>query len=861
MLSLAWATIRARRSAFVASFLALFGGAILFTACGVLLESGIFGGVPAQRYAATQVVVGGNQTVTQRIKVGPGGERDAKQENLPEKVTVDAKLAGTVAGVPGVAKVIGEVSFPVLVVTADGRVLPGADGGHSFGHGWGSAELTPFAVRSGSAPAGPGDVVLDAELAQRAGVTVGATVRISVRDRPESYRVSGIAAPSGVDRLARQSAVFFTDDVARSLSGAPGRLAAIGVLGAPGSADDLADGVEKALSDNKDVTVYSGVERGEAESLDAAQSRQILTIISGSFTGFVFMIVIFVTASTLALVLNQRRREIALLRTIAATPGQVRRLIGIETLLVSGAGAVLGVLPGLFASYGIRDAFVKIGVIPEGFELSASPVPMAAAVVLCVGAAWLAAWTSARRLLKFKPIEALGEAAVEKAKLGLGRAITGVVLLLLAGAGATATLFLQGQLAAVPAVMSSLIAVIGIGLLGPRLMSGATRIVGGLMLGSRATSRYLAARNSMANSRRLAAAVTPLVLTLGFSVTQFYSQAMLTDATQEQARAATSADFVLSAPAGIPASAAAAARTVPGVRAATPLVGSDVIVYDPDASEEPLSKVKAYGVDAGQLTGTLSLAVRQGRFDDLRGDTVALSESEASWQGKHVGDRVELYLGDRTRVSPRLVAVYGNNLGYGDVLLPQDVLLPHTTSGLAGSVLVSTVGTADRAVVERGLRELAGTYPGLSVADRHSLTVATDGEQEANIWLNRVLLGVILLYVALSVVNTLVTATLDRSRELTLLRLVGGTRRQVLRMIRVESWIVVGIAVVLGSAIPVLPLAFLGVNFTGSPLPSGTPLVYLGIVAVTVLIGLLSIRLPARRVVRAGLADNNLTRE
>jgi putative ABC transport system permease protein len=188
------------------------------------------------------------------------------------------------------------------------------------------------------------------------------------------------------------------------------------------------------------------------------------------------------------------------------------------------------------------------------------------------------------------------------------------------------------------------------------------------------------------------------------------------------------------------------------------------------------------------------------------------------------------------------VAVFKDNLGFGDVLLPHEVLIPHTTKRTADSILVSGPGVHD------GLRALP--YPGLQVTDRQGLVVALDGDEQASLWLNRILLGVIMLYVALSVVNTLVTATLDRGRELTLLRLVGGTRRQVLRVMRVESWIVVGIAVVIGSAIPVLPLAFLGINLAGSPIPAGSPLVYLGIVGLAVAIGLLGIRLPARRITR-----------
>ncbi|MGW0517596.1 ABC transporter permease [Crossiella sp. NPDC003009] len=831
MFSFAWQTIRARKGGFAAAFLALFGGAVLLTACGVLLQSGLFGGVPAQRYAAAPVVLGGDRTITVER-----AETTDLSEDLAEQVPLPAALVEQVRRLPGVERAVGEVSFPATVVGKDNRVLPGADQGRTLGHGWGSAPLTPFALVSGVAPRS-GEVVLDAELAQRAGISAGDQVRIMVDSAPRAYRVSGLAAPAGRDRLVRQSAVFFHDDTARALSGRPDQVSAIGVFGpAPDLAGHLPPG----------VVVHSGLDRGEAENLDGAQSRFVLMMVSGSFAGFVLMIVVFVTASTLALVLNQRRRELALLRAIAATPKQVRRLIAAETLLVSGFAALLGLAPGVFAAQWLLGMFASIGVVAEDFTLSLGPVPLLATVLLCVGAAQLASLTAARRMLKLKPTAALGEAAVEPAALGRGRLITGWALLGVALAGACSTLFIPGPVAQVPASMSALLAIIGLGLLGPVLTSAATRIAAGLFLRSARADRYLAAHNSTANSRRLAAAVTPLVLTIGFAVTHFYSGTTLAEATQHQARAATAADYVLTAPQGVPAEVAAAARRVPGVTAATPLVGTEVIAVDKDAGEEPLSRSKAYGVDSAQLSGTLGLKAVSGALTELRGDTVALSESESSWLGKAVGERVELYLGDRTKVTPTVVAVFADNLGYGDVLLPQDVLLPHTTDRLADSILVAAKDPS----VHKGLSELAAAYPGLQVQDRAQLIVATDAQQEANLWLNRVLLGVILLYVALSVVNSLVTSTLDRAGEVGLLRLLGGTRSQVRRMFRAESALVVSIAVLIGSAVPVLPLTLLSLNLTGSPIPAGPPLVYAGILATTVLIGLCSIRLPARRLTR-----------
>ncbi|MCP3805542.1 ABC transporter permease [Allokutzneria sp. A3M-2-11 16] len=253
-------------------------------------------------------------------------------------------------------------------------------------------------------------------------------------------------------------------------------------------------------------------------------------------------------------------------------------------------------------------------------------------------------------------------------------------------------------------------------------------------------SGYLAAANSSAGSRRLAAAATPLVLTIGFATSQFYTQSTLIDATQVQARAATT-DFVVTGQAGgVSASLSAAARGIPGVAASTPLVGTEVVAIDRAAVQEPLSRSTAYGVDSS-VGLALRLPVSSGAFTDLRGDTVALSETEASWLGKRVGDRVELALGDDTVINPRVVAVFEANLGFGDVLLPSDVVLPHTTDRLADAVLVSTAPNADHAAVAAGLRGLVSQHPGSIVGDRKALNVAQDNQLEANAWLNRLLLG------------------------------------------------------------------------------------------------------------------------
>jgi putative ABC transport system permease protein len=63
--------------------------------------------------------------------------------------------------------------------------------------------------------------------------------------------------------------------------------------------------------------------------------------------------------------------------------------------------------------------------------------------------------------------------------------------------------------------------------------------------------------------------------------------------------------------------------------------------------------------------------------------------------------------------------------------------------------------------------------PGLSVADRAAVRAADDEQARANSWVNYLMIGVLLAFIAVAAANSLVMATGERSRELAMLRLVG----------------------------------------------------------------------------------------
>src|SRR4051794_41822838 len=98
----------------------------------------------------------------------------------------------------------------------------------------------------------------------------------------------------------------------------------------------------------------------------------------------------FVVTSTMGLSIQQREREIALLRAVAATPGQIRRMIGWEAALVGLIGSAAGVWPGMRLGEQLGDALVRHGIVPSSFTGDARRIPAPAAVLSGVPIAPLA---------------------------------------------------------------------------------------------------------------------------------------------------------------------------------------------------------------------------------------------------------------------------------------------------------------------------------------------------------------------------------------------------------------------------------------------------------------------------------------
>src|SRR5918996_2847294 len=310
MLRLALLSGRGRLTTFAGALVALIASSALVMAGGMPFEAALRTQPPVERYAGAAAVVTGQQVV---------GTDDAVV--LGERARVDSALAARLAAVPGVRAAVADVS-----------ALARLGGRATTAHGWSSAALTPYVLSAGRAPAAPGEVVTGYRAA------LGEKLRLASTEPTRTVTVVGVARPRNPVR--RQTAIFLTDQEASRLAGHPGRVDAIGVLAGPGfdasRLDDPAAGAE----------VLTGDRRGRGEYPELLRTRTELIAVTAAFGGLALFIAIFVVASTMGLSIQQREREIALLRAVAATPGQIRRMICWEAAIVGLVGSAAGIWPG-----------------------------------------------------------------------------------------------------------------------------------------------------------------------------------------------------------------------------------------------------------------------------------------------------------------------------------------------------------------------------------------------------------------------------------------------------------------------------------------------------------------------------------
>lgn len=507
-----------------------------------------------------------------------------------------------------------------------------------------------------------------------------------------------------------------------------------------------------------------------------------------------------------------------------------------ETLKVAVPASLLGGLLSLGLGTLLHRFMADQGVLPQGLGLALGPLPVVGTLALTVLTAVGSAWLAARRVSRIRPAQAVSETSAEPTRLPRWRVITGLVLLVVGLASAGTAFAFGGQVAT--AAMGGLVLSLiwAAALLGPSIARGGIVVLSPVMRLLFPVPGRLATDTATAAAVRLASVITPIALALSFGASQLFVQTTAVNATRTQAAAGLHADQVLvSNGPGVPRAMYRAVERTAGPGTVTAVKRTTVVM----SVAAQLQSLPTQGVK-GALSN-LDPDVKAGLLKGLHGkNTVALSSNVAS--AAEVGSTVSLWLGDGTVIRPEVVAVYDRGQGFGDVLLPHDVVAAHVTdAGHDDYLLVK--GAA-------GLRPVLDRFPGTRAtsAGQYSAALTEKARQEGLPGLFAV--AAISLFTLIGVVTTLAVATASRRRELALLRLIGATRGQVLAMLRLETCLVLGTGTAVSSLVAAVTLLTFGGAVTGLSALSVSPSVCVAALGTVFLSGTAAVMLPARRLLR-----------
>ena len=673
MLTVALATIRTRWPAFAGTFAALALGVSVIATMTLVLAAAS-GGNPHQRperFAAVPYVIQVDPDLQVRDRYG-------SVDSVPLLAQPDVP-ASVVTQLPGV---LADRSFYAQV-----QGVPAAE--PALGHGWSSAAFAPYVLTSGHAPSADNEIVVAGPAA------VGSRVSVVTAGGSRIFTIAGTVRP----RTGEQP-IFFTDAEAARLS--PGVDALVTY-----DAATAARVVASAAPSGAHLQVLTGADRHEADP-GASQDATELTGLT-NFLGVAALLSAFVaitvTATAFGLSVAQRRRDLALLRSIGATPKQVMRTICAEAALVGVAGSAVGSLLGLVGAPALAGWIVRQGLAPSWFSVdftTGSALALVVAFLAGVAVAVLSVLVAAFRAGTIRPTDALREAAVEPKRIGRFRLLAGLVAVC-GGVAALAAVALFFKSAATDPRTAAEIVILLIGgtaLLSPFLLRSLTRPFG------RGTAGMLLRANIVTGARRSAAVIVPVLITAGLamSILGVNDTANAAASAAEHQQAANAGFVVL--PAGTPGLTTALLDRLHGVSGveSTAVTDTSMLAYQPRLTSFNLQPpmplpFPAIGID--RPSAALNLKVIAGSLTGLDDQTIAV---DSSWN-EHVGDTMSIWRPDGTPVSLRVIAVVAASLSGPSLIVDQhnagpampDRVYVRTNSASAGAALLGRRPVAGRA--------------------------------------------------------------------------------------------------------------------------------------------------------------------
>lgn len=248
---------------------------------------------------------------------------------------------------------------------------------------------------------------------------------------------------------------------------------------------------------------------GAAASLPAESD---LAAFAGILVGIAVYLSGILVGVTMSSTIARQARDIALVRAVGATPGQVRRAAAGQAAVIAVPATLIGVPLGTLGGRAWVESLVTHGAAPADTTFEAFPAAFPIALGIVVGTSVIGALIAAIRPSRVRPAVALTDAAAPRRQLGPIRVTLGLVFVAGGVAGSVAASRLDSADAEDPVFFVLLAMCLGAGLLAPTLLRTTAPL-------GRLAGRIgrLAADNLAARARSYSGAFVPLVLAAAFA--------------------------------------------------------------------------------------------------------------------------------------------------------------------------------------------------------------------------------------------------------------------------------------------------------------------------------------------------------
>ncbi|MEV6308538.1 FtsX-like permease family protein [Streptomyces sp. NPDC051840] len=739
------------------------------------------------------------------VTVSPKAAKEA--DDLPENgrpEALPASVVERVAAVDGVKKAEGGVmSMSVTVVDSHNTNMGSETGAPTIAGNWTDNDLRSMEITSGHAPRGPTEIMVDADTAEKHHLKLGDELRTVTVTGDIRARITGIATFTVTNPGA--AVVYLDTATAQSrLLGAPDVFSHISVTAEPGVGDSaLKKDIAAALGDPAAYKLQTQKESADANKDSMGSFLDVMKYAMLGFAGIAFLVGIFLIVNTFSMLVAQRTREIGLMRAIGSSRKQVNRSVLVEAVLLGIVGSVLGVAAGIGLAVGLMKLMGAMGMELSTRDLTIAWTTPVTGLALGIVVTVLAAYVPARRAGKVSPMAALRDAGTPAdARSGWFRAVAGMVLTGAGAAGLWATTRVdEASEGSLYLGLGVVLTLVGFIVIGPLLAGVVVRVLGAVVLRLFGPVGRLAERNALRNPRRTGATGAALMIGLALvACLSVVGSSMVASATEELDKSV-GTDFIVQSGSGqlIVPQAAEAIEKVAGIDYVTHYRILDAELTNPDGS-----------VSDRDVTAADPTYPRDLRRETVAGDlgkayaenSMSVGTNYAEEHGIEVGDEIAVAFkaGRTAKLKVAAITSDDTNVDKGSLYLSTATARKYVTEDrMPQSMLMfASAKDGEEKAAYTAIKDALAAYPQYKVQNQADFK--QDLKDQIGQLLNIVygLLALAIIVAVLGVVNTLALSVVERTREIGLMRAIGLSRRQLRRMIRLESVVIALFGALLG---------------------------------------------------------------